>query len=314
MGNQFKKNQPLFLKAISPQYCFSKENMKAFFDSLDINFYFMDDKARYQLVSQQANDMLIKLGQDIIGKTNKEIQLDKKDGEKIYKEDLAIIKTGKGRKTLVTVEARSGFYCLEMIRKPVFDGQGKVIGLSGYVQNATKEYKRAEKYRVLSYNDYLTKTKNRNFFLEWSRQLDNKEVYEKSMPLTVVMFDVNNLKKSNDEKGHKVGDEILKKAAALIKKEAGKTYGRKKKQQIVIRYGGDEFLAICPNMDEKGASLFKKELKGASASVFVSGLPLSMAAGSFTVKDNSVSLTGAVDLADKAMYADKAIMKKADRI
>ena len=83
--------------------------------------------------------------------------------------------------------------------------------------------------------DQLTDCKNRKA-LDWAYT----EKLEKYFPLAVVMCDLNGLKEINDQKGHDAGDKFIVQTAQTLKSVFGKHH--------VYRIGGDEFIAVLPNV------------------------------------------------------------------
>ena len=81
----------------------------------------------------------------------------------------------------------------------------------------------------------LTGLYNRRFYEVELNRLDTK----RNLPLTLVIADVNGLKMANDAFGHLIGDRLLVKVAAAIKKES-------RIDDIVARIGGDEFVLLLP--------------------------------------------------------------------
>ena len=96
----------------------------------------------------------------------------------------------------------------------------------------------AEYYKNKAYIDVLTGVFNRNFLEERAKELFTKFKIQK-VPVGVIMLDIDNFKRINDTYGHDVGDLVLKKLAEIIKKNI-------RKNDYVIRYGGEEFLILLP--------------------------------------------------------------------
>jgi len=95
-----------------------------------------------------------------------------------------------------------------------------------------KKYLSDYNNKFLSERDVLTKLFNRFCYEKKLEELDASK-----KPFILYLFDINGLKKLNDTKGHKAGDELIIGAATCIKKVFG-PYG------TVYRIGGDEFVAI----------------------------------------------------------------------
>ena len=83
---------------------------------------------------------------------------------------------------------------------PIRDESGKVIGVIIVFHDFTEEKKKNENIAYLSYHDQMTGLYNRRFFLEELKRLDT----ERSLPLTLVMADINGLKMANDAFGHRL--------------------------------------------------------------------------------------------------------------
>jgi len=88
----------------------------------------------------------------------------------------------------------------------------------------------------LATEDDLTGLKNRRYIWEFSRQIIEYAKKE-NVRVTLLVFDVDDLKKYNDIYGHQAGDEILKQAAVLMRRSC-------RGHDVVGRIGGDEFAVI----------------------------------------------------------------------
>ncbi len=104
--------------------------------------------------------------------------------------------------------------------------------------------------------DELTQLYNYHY-LQLRLEQEISRIKRYPAPLSIVMIDVDNFKKINDNFGHPFGNYVLKEVANIIKK-----YTRNN-VDIPIRYGGDEFLLILPQTDLKGAVTVAERIRKA---------------------------------------------------
>ena len=146
-------------------------------------------------------------------------------------------------------------------------------------------------YKEKLYRDVLTEVNNRRYYEE--------ELKKKTLSAGVAMLDLDDFKLYNDTYGHEVGDRVLKLAADVIRKNIRST-------DILIRYGGDEFLLILPGMKE---AEFLKKLQQIKNNLTESSVPgysriqLSVSIGGVMTDDESIE--SAVKRADQLMYQAK---------
>lgn len=149
--------------------------------------------------------------------------------------------------------------------------------------------------------DPLTGLYNRRF-MEESLKQEIARANRENQPFSVVMLDMDNLKLLNDKYGHVVGDVALKSLSKLLKDHT-------RTEDIVCRFGGDEFLVILHNASEKMASvrLQEWEEQAKEISIIHEGNPIqiSFSAGiaAFPTYKNIEEL---IEVADKALYNIKA--------
>ena len=102
-----------------------------------------------------------------------------------------------------------------------------------------------------AYRDGLTGVKNKLAYIDSLRQLELDPTAETLANYGVAVFDINDLKLTNDTKGHEAGDKLIKNACAIICKQF--------KHSPVFRIGGDEFAAILKGSDfENREDLFRE--------------------------------------------------------
>lgn len=132
-------------------------------------------------------------------------------------------------------EGDSGW--LELYVYPLHDYNGSVIGAVEHVRDITEKRELEDRLRFLSFHDILTGLYNRTFFQEELRRLDTS----RSLPLGILMGDVNGLKLINDVFGHEEGDRLLVEAGKILKMSC-------RREDIIARWGGDEFVILFPNV------------------------------------------------------------------
>jgi diguanylate cyclase (GGDEF)-like protein len=115
------------------------------------------------------------------------------------------------------------------------------------------EYDELKKLQLNAVTDPLTGLYNRRIFNEsLDRELNRAKRY--NLPLGLVMMDMHRFKEVNDKHGHPRGDEVLRVAAATLKKAL-------RTSDLAFRIGGDEFALILPQTDPSQASGLSKRVE-----------------------------------------------------
>lgn len=191
---------------------------------------------------------------------------------------------------LVNVKFRNG-------KEPLSDDDFKLITLlceeiSGAVQNAITHYKTKE----LTIKDDLTDAYNRRYF---ERYLEEEFMRARrySANLSVIFFDVDNLKEVNAKHGHIIGSKTLQEIAhRMILTVRG--------IDKVVRYGGDEFCVVLPETDTQGAYQVADRIR------------TTIASKPFSVSDTiQISLTGSMGIASFPVHAasKEELIRQADK-
>ncbi len=149
----------------------------------------------------------------------------------------------------------------------------------------------------LMYTDTLTGLFNRTYFNFIEAELENKEY-----PQTVIITDMNMLKRVNDSYGHHMGDALITKYVDLLRTNLP--------DALLFRMGGDEFLAFIPGCSSSQAEKLIFQLKASCADNFLtmadySEIPLSAAFGYAVRPDAEERLDSVIIRADDHMYKDK---------
>jgi len=131
--------------------------------------------------------------------------------------------------------------------------------------------------KVLSTHDALTGLRNRSGFdALYENELERSRRQQQA--LSVVLLDIDFFKRINDGHGHPVGDRVLQEVAYLLKQGA-------RTIDHVIRWGGEEFLLLCPSTStEQAQALAERMLLATRQHDFGLGQPVTLSAGVATLE------------------------------
>jgi diguanylate cyclase (GGDEF)-like protein len=189
----------------------------------------------------------------------------------------------------------------------IFDMNVFIFGLSLTAQFvSTQSNERNYLQRELenkAHVDYLTGVSNRRHFME-KANLDLLRAVRYDSPLSILMLDIDFFKKINDSHGHKAGDAVLMKLAAICRQTL-------REVDIIGRIGGEEFAILLPETKLPEAVEVAERLRVAVTRAKVplesGGLPLqftvSIGVTSLAAKEDNLDVL--LNRADKAMYEAK---------
>jgi diguanylate cyclase (GGDEF)-like protein len=141
-----------------------------------------------------------------------------------------------------TVKDKEIYMALVEEYKELLEQMKRMVRMSDMMENKLNYVRRS--IDEISKLDFLTNIFNRRYFNQviteqWGKCKQDKE------SLGIIMIDVDEFKAYNDIYGHLNGDECLKKVSKVIKNFM------KESNNIVSRYGGEEFIVLIPNSDLK---------------------------------------------------------------
>ncbi len=210
--------------------------MKSLIDSIPDLIFYKDINSVYMGCNKAFEEFTGKPEYKIINKTDYEL-FDKKTADLFRTMDKAMLKESAARRNEELVPYPDGTEVyLDTLKTPYYDHSGNSIGLIGISRNITEAKKRQSEIEYLLYHDVLTDLYNRNYYHKEHDRIISPE----SMPLSIIICDINGMKIANDAFGHKEGDRVLKGFADSLRQGT-------RSNDILFRFGGDEFLILLPN-------------------------------------------------------------------
>lgn len=162
------------------------------------------------------------------------------------------------------------------------------------------EYDELKKLNLNAVTDSLTELYNRRVFNEFfERELNRAKRYSQSLGL--VMLDMHRFKEVNDKHGHPRGDEVLRMAAATLKKAL-------RTSDFAFRIGGDEFALVLPQTDAPQALALSRRVETVFADTLKSlqlNVTVGMDYGVANFPQDADNSEGLVRIADERLYQRK---------
>jgi len=159
------------------------------------------------------------------------------------------------------------------------------------------EYDELKKLQLNAVTDPLTGLYNRRLFGEaFEKELNRARRY--GLPLGLVILDLHRFKEVNDKHGHPRGDEVLRAAAATLKKAL-------RTSDSAFRIGGDEFALLLPQTDAAQALALSRRVGtvfGESITQFQMGVSVSMDHGVATFPQDGDQADQLIRIADERLY------------
>jgi len=173
-----------------------------------------------------------------------------------------------------------------------------VVAMASLSHAIGAAWRRAERQaRILAETDYLTGIANRRVFLERLEAMAE----DPAARFSLLMLDLDDFKRLNDEFGHIHGDDVLARTATILSENV-------RDGDLVARYGGEEFVVAMPNLSLSDATVIAERLRHA---VFEE-TPASISIGC-AVRERGESAQSALKRADDLLLTAKRTGKNAVR-
>ncbi len=226
----------------------SEERYRTIIDTIADAYYEVDLAGNTTVF----NDAYLKLyeytAKEMQGK-NYRTYVDKEHAEIAYWVFHQVFKTGKPTKKMEWEIITKGGKKkqVELSVSLIRDARGNPLGFRGIISDITERHKAEETIRHQAFHDPLTGLANRTLFYDRMHMAFNSAKRGGKM-VAVIILDLDNFKGINDNKGHKVGDEVLKSISGRLSKMV-------RASDTVARYGGDEFTLIIPSLSSEENAL-----------------------------------------------------------
>ncbi len=168
------------------------------------------------------------------------------------------------------------------------------IAATRKVYEQSLQLRKQQKWFRMAYVDALTEVPNRMAYIEKIHELEHMD--DPTIPVAVIVLDLDHFKRINDTRGHAVGDDVLKQAADCLSRTFSDA------RSTVYRIGGDEFAVVAVGAEEDAILRKLADL----GRIQDGRMPYSISFGySFVDRSENNAVEQAFSRADAMMYANK---------
>ncbi|MBT4837605.1 MAG: diguanylate cyclase [Methylococcales bacterium] len=154
-----------------------------------------------------------------------------------------------------------------------------------------------DQLKLMALHDHLTKLYNRHYLMDVA---EKKIAHSKrhQQPLSLLMMDLDHFKQINDTHGHLVGDRMLQGVAKLLMEQS-------RLEDVVARFGGEEFVILLDQCDLTGAVEKAQEYCSAVEALKPDGVPVTLSIGAVQLCAEQDNFKDFMKRADDAVYKAK---------
>jgi len=170
-------------------------------------------------------------------------------------------------------------------------GRQEIESVNGVLRKQNEELER------LSVTDSLTGLANHRLLMQRVEEEGHRYARTES-PFSVIMADVDNFKKYNDEFGHPAGDHVLKAVAGFLRESI-------REVDCAARYGGEEFVIVMPATSTEAARAAVERIRQRLAQEEFSGQRITLSIGIAEFPKDAATALAIISAADSALYEAK---------
>jgi len=260
----------------------------------------VDQNGMVEMLNKAAEKLTGWLSSEAVGKPYREVFPLYRDGGTVVSDYVAdVLESGtdsemKGNAILLSKCGNRHY--IEDSTALIRDDMNKAIGVVVIFRDISAIKEQRDQIEYLSFHDSLTGLYNRRFFEQELRRMDTED----NLPLSIVMGDVNGLKLTNDIFGHMYGDQLLVSVAEVLKRVC-------KKEDIIARWGGDEFVILMPKTSPEDAKDVMSRIKKECADIQTRAFKGSISMGSATKQTVNQKIMQMQEHAEDTMYFVKSL-------
>ena len=258
------------------------------------------DKASVKEMVESLDGVLDKLSLRLIDMiessdaSNADIQKIKRELESYNTEDTTNFKVAHKKLYTIAVALEQN---TQLLSEDLQSHSGELAAMGKKISDLEKEVSQVRKE---SKEDFLTKLYNKRA-LDEIMSVKEAEFNRYEHNYSIVMFDIDFFKKVNDTYGHDAGDAVLSAFAKILKNEC-------RLEDVVGRFGGEEFLAVLSKTDSKGGFIFAEKVRKhvQKARFMYKGERINVSvSGGVSDREKHISLQATVNSADEYLYKAK---------
>jgi diguanylate cyclase (GGDEF)-like protein len=212
-------------------------------------------------------------------------------GDYIEKKEVNIIKLTDEKKVYLSS------------KQPIYNNQQEIVGVLCVSTDITESHYLQKKLEIEATTDPLTGLFNRRLFFKLADQFLSESIRHNKY-LSLIMLDIDLFKDINDEYGHLIGDKIIQFVASTAKSLL-------RKEDIIARIGGEEYVVLLPNTHGEAAQVIAEKIRLSIDSSCITGdwlggIKPKISLGVSTYTEGDSEFYEIYSRSDKALYQAKS--------
>jgi diguanylate cyclase (GGDEF)-like protein/PAS domain S-box-containing protein len=275
------------------------ETYKLVLDQVDAYIYVKDTHCKYTYANQQTLDYFGVSLAKLKGSTNRDY-FPANVVDIIHENDTKVIDSQCKISDDIIIDTEVSLMVFHADKQPLYNQQGRLIGLIGISTDITAAYHLRSKLQQLANSDPLTGLFNRRSFTSFCEH----EFFRATryfQPFSLMIIDIDLFKAVNDTYGHLVGDEVIQRVANICKDHV-------READVVARIGGEEFAILLPETDIDAAYVLAERLRDAQQQYDEQqGPSITISIGVATLRSQDETFLETFKRADNALYSSKNV-------